>query len=89
MHLGAVAPDARDSARRTLVQKRIDQINAELASYETIKKFHIFSTPLTVDNELLTASLKIRRKKIYDRFRADFEALYEDTRPAAMAAPAN
>jgi len=88
-HLASVSPDARDAAKRALVQKRIDQINTELASYETIKKFQIFSTPLTVDNELLTASLKIRRKKIYDRFRADFEALYEDTRPAASAATAN
>jgi long-chain acyl-CoA synthetase len=80
-HLGDVAPDGRDAARRALVQKRIDQINSELASYETLKKFVILGEPLTVENELLTASLKVRRKKVYERFKSDFEALYEGGPP--------
>jgi long-chain acyl-CoA synthetase len=81
--LDGVAPDARDAALRALVQKRLDRVNAELASYETIKKFAIVTEPLTVEGELLTASLKIRRKKIYERFRDVFEGLYEDDRPTA------
>ena len=76
-HLGDVAPEGRDAARRALVQKRIDATNAELASYETIKKFAIISEPLTVDNELLTASLKVRRKKVNERFASTFEGMYE------------
>ncbi len=79
-HLGDVAPEGRDAARRALVQKRFDQINSELASYETLKKFVILTEPLTVENELLTPSLKVRRKKVYERFKAELEALYEDTR---------
>ena len=75
-----VAPEGRDAARRALVQKRFDQINAELASYETLKKFVILTEPLTVENELLTPSLKVRRKKVYERFKDQLEALYEDTR---------
>ncbi len=77
-----VAPEARDAAKRALVQKRIDQVNTQLASFETIKKFALISEPLTVEAELLTPSLKIRRKKIYERFRDTFESLYEDTRSA-------
>jgi long-chain acyl-CoA synthetase len=80
-HLGDVAPEARDAARRALVQKRIDQANAELASYESLKKFVILDVPLTVENELLTASLKVRRKKVYERFKNDFEALYDGPPP--------
>ncbi|MBL8721665.1 MAG: long-chain fatty acid--CoA ligase [Myxococcales bacterium] len=75
-HLAEVAPDARKSARETLVQQRIDRVNAELASYESIKRFNVFSRPLTVDDGLLTPTLKVRRKKIYEAFREDFEALY-------------
>lgn len=78
-----VAAEGRDAAKRALVQKRIDQVNTQLASYETIKKFAIIGDPLTVETELLTPSLKIRRKKVYDRFHDLFEALYEDTRGAA------
>lgn len=78
--LAAIAPDQQEAAKRALVQRRVDAVNAALPSYETIKKFAIMGEPLTVEGELLTASLKIRRKKIYDRFRDVFEGLYEDTR---------
>jgi long-chain acyl-CoA synthetase len=87
--LSDVAPEAREAAARALVQKRIDAINTSLASYETIKKFALIREPLTVENELLTASLKIRRKKIYERFSSIFEALYLDdgTRGAQAGKP--
>jgi len=68
--------DARPAAVRALVQTRVDQVNAQLASYETIKSFVIMHEPLTVENELLTASFKVRRKKVYDHFKDHFETLY-------------
>jgi long-chain acyl-CoA synthetase len=83
LETSGVPAEGREAAKRALVQKRIDAVNAVLASYETIKKFAIIADPLTVEAELLTPSLKIRRKKIYDRFRDIFEGLYEDTRQAA------
>jgi long-chain acyl-CoA synthetase len=77
-HLAAcgVKPDARAEAVRALVQQRIDKVNAQLASYETIKRFCIFERPLSVEGGTLTPTLKVRRKTIYETFRADFEALY-------------
>lgn len=80
--LGGVAPEGHEAAKRALVQRRIDQVNTTVASYETIKKFAIITEPLTVEAELLTPSLKIRRKKIYERFRDVFEGLYDEARPA-------
>ena len=76
-HLGSVPEGEREAARRDLVQKRIDAVNAQLASYESIKKFTIMSEPLSVENELLTASLKVRRKKVNEHFKSAFEAMYE------------
>jgi long-chain acyl-CoA synthetase len=84
----AVAPKD-DEARTAMVQDKIDAANKQLASYESIKKFAIMKEPLTVEGELLTASLKIRRKKIYERFKDTFEGLYEDTRGAAKAPAAS
>jgi long-chain acyl-CoA synthetase len=55
---------------------RIDAINAELARHETIKRHFIADLPLTVDNGLLTSSLKLRRKAVYERLRDRFETLY-------------
>jgi long-chain acyl-CoA synthetase len=72
-----VGEDGGDAeAVRALVQQRIDRVNAELPSYETIKRFVVIDAPLTVADGLLTATLKVRRKKVYERFREAFEALY-------------
>ena len=66
------APDAL----RDLVQRRVDAVNHSLASFETIKRFRLFEQPLTVEDGLLTASLKVRRKAVYQRFRRELEGLY-------------
>lgn len=63
-------------ARRALVQKRIDAVNAELAHHETIKKFAIVEEPLTVEGGLLTPTLKPKRKQILARYADTITALY-------------
>ncbi|HUB09522.1 MAG TPA: AMP-dependent synthetase/ligase [Myxococcales bacterium] len=68
--------DARAEALRALIQARVDRVNAELPSYETIKKFAILERPLTVEDGFLTATLKLRRKRVIEVFGAQLEALY-------------
>ncbi|MBI2389378.1 MAG: long-chain fatty acid--CoA ligase [Deltaproteobacteria bacterium] len=74
--LDGVAPDALAPAKKALVQQRIDRVNATLASYESIKSFVVMERPLTVDGGLLTPTLKVRRKKVYEAFREELESLY-------------
>ena len=74
--LAKAGADHSEDAVRSLVQARIDKVNAELAHHETLKKFALLSRPLTVDGGLLTATLKVRRKKVYEAFREELEALY-------------
>ncbi|MGB5494817.1 MAG: AMP-binding protein, partial [Sedimenticolaceae bacterium] len=59
------------------VARRIEAVNATLARHERIKRFVIIESPLTAEANLLTASLKLRRKQIYARFASQLEALYE------------
>ncbi|MFO0763181.1 MAG: AMP-dependent synthetase/ligase [Byssovorax sp.] len=73
---GKIGPEERDEVIRALVQKRVDKVNGELPSYETIKRFAIFHEPLTVAGGLLTSTLKVRRKKVYQHYHEAFEALY-------------
>jgi len=77
-HLAAqgVDPAAQGDAVRALVQSRIDRVNAELASYESLKKFAVMSRPLTLQDGFLTPTLKVRRRFVYESFRGDFEGLY-------------
>jgi len=81
---GDVAPEAR----KAFVQQRIDKVNAQLASYESIKSFVIMDRPLTVEAGLLTPTLKVRRKKVYEAFREQFESLYTPVPNVTMTASA-
>lgn len=71
-----VSPAAREDAVRALVQSRLDRVNAELASYESLKKFAVMNRPLTLQDGFLTPTLKVRRKKVYESFRDQLEGLY-------------
>jgi long-chain acyl-CoA synthetase len=71
-------------ATRARVEACVERVNAGLASYETIKRVFVEDRPLTVEAGLLTASLKVRRKKIYEAFRERFEALYENRPPGSL-----
>lgn len=59
-----------------MIQKIIDEVNQHLASYETIKKFIILPNEFTVDGGELTPSLKVRRKVIGQRYRAELDSMY-------------
>jgi long-chain acyl-CoA synthetase len=71
-----VRPDVPAGEREALVAARVAAINDQLARHETIKRHCVVELPLTVDDGLLTSSLKLRRKAVYDRLRDRFEALY-------------
>lgn len=66
----------QSDAVKKFVDEQIVAGNQKLASYETIKKVWISPKPLTVEDNLLTSSFKIRRKAIYERYGAELEALY-------------
>ncbi|MEP6797555.1 MAG: long-chain fatty acid--CoA ligase, partial [Lapillicoccus sp.] len=55
-------------AVRDLVQGYVDQLNAGLNRWETIKKFVILPRDLTIEHGELTPSLKLRRKVVTDKF---------------------
>jgi long-chain acyl-CoA synthetase len=62
---------------RRWVAERVESVNGDLARYETLKKFVIAEAPFTVEAGLLTASLKVRRQAVCERFRRQLESLYD------------
>lgn len=62
------------------VDKKLDEIkkevNSELSSFEAVKKIKVLPEEFTVDNGLLTPTLKMKRKVILKRFEKEFESLY-------------
>jgi long-chain acyl-CoA synthetase len=59
-----------------MLQARIDAVNATLARHETIKRWRVMDRPLTIENGLLTPTLKVKRRLVYDTFRQEFEGMY-------------
>lgn len=66
----AQSPKVRD-----IIQKELDEVNAELAQFEQIKKFTIITEEFTTDN-FLTPSLKIKRKAVVERFKEQINGMY-------------
>ena len=52
--------------------------NEGLAQFEKLKKFCIVPDELSPGNGTLTASLKLRRRAIEERYRGQIEAMYEE-----------
>ena len=75
---GATTPAtlAADPAVRALVEREVAAVNAQLASFETVKRFHILPMELTVEGGELTPSLKVKRKVVAQRFEREIAALY-------------
>lgn len=68
-----------DKRIHQLYQKIIDEdINSELARYETIKKFIIINEAFTIENGQLTPTLKIKRKKVNEVYRSSLNKLYSE-----------
>jgi long-chain acyl-CoA synthetase len=58
------------------LQQAIDELNAKLNRWETIKKFAVLDRDLTVESGELTPSLKVKRKVVEDNFRDILEGFY-------------
>lgn len=73
---GLTAEQRRPEAERW-VAAAVERVNAELAKFEQVKRFRVMDVPLTIAGGHLTSTLKLRRKEVWQSFRADFEAMYE------------
>lgn len=48
----------------------------EISKYERVRRFRILSEPFTVDNGLMTPTLKVKRKAVAERYASIIEELY-------------
>lgn len=61
---------------QALVQKILDQVNGQLASFESIKRFKILPNEFTIETGELTPSLKIRRKFCNEKYKNELDSMY-------------
>ncbi|HEY5144843.1 MAG TPA: long-chain fatty acid--CoA ligase [Solirubrobacteraceae bacterium] len=68
---------AANDAVHAVLQESVDEVGADFARIEQVKRFGVLDRDLLQSEGELTPTLKIRRATVYDRYRARFEALYE------------
>jgi long-chain acyl-CoA synthetase len=55
----------------------VDRVNADLSVIEKVRRFIVADEPFTVENEMLTPSIKIRRHVIKEAYGDRLDALYK------------
>ena len=58
------------------IQEEIEKINQKLSKIEKIKKFFVIKDQFTIQNGMLTPTLKLKRYKIIQNYKNEFEKLY-------------
>jgi len=58
------------------VQQEIDKINKNLSKIEKIKKFIIIKDQFTIENNMMTPTLKLKRYKIIKKYKTELEKLF-------------
>jgi long-chain acyl-CoA synthetase len=75
--LGLATPPAADEAPvHELLAAEIERVSTGLADFERVKRFAVVAEPFSVENGLLTPTLKVRRKEIGARYAREIETLY-------------
>ena len=62
---------------RDLIQGYVDQANAKLERWETIKRFDILTSEFTVDEGEVTPSQKIRRRAVEKKYADRLDSMYD------------
>ncbi len=60
------------------IELEIEKINNKLAKIEKIKKFFVIKEKFSIENGMLTPTLKLKRFKIINSYQNNFEKLYKN-----------
>ncbi|RUA07446.1 MAG: hypothetical protein DSY82_08050 [Flavobacteriia bacterium] len=59
-----------------MFKKRFDELQKNFSGFEKIKKFKLLPKEFTIDAGELTATLKIKRKVIYKKYKEIIDSMY-------------
>ena len=54
----------------------LEDLNKTLSLVEKVKKFKLIKEEFTIENGMLTPTLKLKRKKILEKYKDNLEKLY-------------
>ena len=71
-----VLNDEKKSSTDEEIKKEIEKVNNKLSKIENIKKFFTINEKFSIENGMLTPTLKLKRFKIVQKYKNSFEKLY-------------
>ncbi len=67
---------SESTENRKEIEIFLENINKTLSLVEKVKKFKLIEEEFSIENGMLTPTLKLKRKKILDKYKDDLEKLY-------------
>jgi long-chain acyl-CoA synthetase len=74
---------------RALYEGVVDDLNRNLARYEKLKRVLLVADEFSTENGTLTASMKLRRQVVAERYRPQIEEMYEQAEEAGPVTPSD
>jgi long-chain acyl-CoA synthetase len=71
-----------DPEVRALIQKDVDEVNKDLASYEKIGTWTLLGEEFTLEGGELTPTQKVKRRIIHEKYATEIESMYAKAEPA-------
>ena len=64
------------AAVRAMIENEVASVNAKLAQVQQVRKFHLLVKELDHDDGEVTATMKVRRKSIAEKYADVIETIY-------------
>ena len=59
-----------------MIKETTERVNKKLSQIEQVRKFLLIDEEFTVENDMMTPTLKVRRFKVKEKYQSQLEALY-------------
>ena len=66
----------KDDDFNKLMKEVVNRVNKNLSVIEQVRKFILIDHEFTIENSMMTVSMKVRRFAVKDKYQEDLEKLY-------------
>ena len=78
-YLVAIIVPAKDfKGQKEKISETIHEVNKNLTLVEKIKKFHLIDEDFSIENGLLTPTMKVKRNKVVAKYKNILENFYKN-----------